>query len=96
MFGKILTLIGCLLLVWAWISAGGIPKAAHQDFGRLVQSEGGLASHTPDFPSTYKQMSANRRLLQNLYIGAAGLICLSTGLINWKELPAQGNGKVTH
>jgi ABC-type lipoprotein release transport system permease subunit len=82
-FGKILLVgVGIFLIVTAFISASGIPEAAQKDFDRLVRNAGGHMSHTPNFPDAYKQMSSNRRLLQNFYIGAAGLICLAVGLSN--------------
>ena len=40
---------------------------------------------------TYQRMSANRRMLQNFYIGAAGLICLAVGLSSVKR-SAQPSG----
>jgi hypothetical protein len=79
--GLPLTVIGIALIVIAWSSAAGIPEAANRDFDRLVQASGGM-SHTANFPDVYKQMCANRRILQNFYIGAAGLICLAVGLGN--------------
>lgn len=84
-FAKITTFTGIELLAFAWMSAAFIPSQAAKDFDRLVNAAGGSMSHTPSFPDTYRQMSANRRMLQNFYIGAAGLICLGTGLACWKR-----------
>lgn len=79
--GTPLTLIGIAMIVIAWILAASIPKAANSDFNRLVRNAGGM-SHTPNFSDAYKQMSANRRMLQNFYVGAAGLIFLAAGLMS--------------
>ena len=84
-FGRTLVAIGIGLVILAWVSAAGIPKAAHKDFDHLVRSVGGRMSHTPNFPDAFKQMSANRRILQNFYVGASGLICLTIGLANLKR-----------
>jgi hypothetical protein len=71
--------LGALLVVVAFFAAGLIPQQAHRDFDRLVQSMGGGMSHTPNYPDVYRQMSANRRLLQNAYVGGSGLILLAVG-----------------
>ena len=84
-FGKKLTITGTVLVFWAWWNAGGIPAEAHRDFDRLVQANAGRMSHTPDFPDVYKQMSADRRILQNVYVGTAGLICLAVGLTTMRS-----------
>jgi hypothetical protein len=84
-FARIATFTGIGLLVFAWLTAGFIPDQARHDFDRLVRAAGGSLSHTPTFPDTYIQMSANRRLLQNVYLAAAGLICLGVGLAAWKR-----------
>jgi hypothetical protein len=84
-FEKVLTFIGAGLLILAWVSAASIPSQAQKDFDTLVQAAGGSLAHTPNFPDTYKQLSANRRMLQNFYVGAAGLICLVVGLCGWKK-----------
>jgi hypothetical protein len=79
-YSKVLTILGVALVVAASILASGIPKAAHGDFGRLVKATGGRMHHTPGYPDVYRKMCAERRMLQNFYLGAAGLICLSAGL----------------
>jgi hypothetical protein len=71
--------IGALLVVVAFFAAGLIPQQAHRDFDRLVVSMGGGMSHTPTYPDVYRQMSANRRMLQNAYVGGSGLILLTAG-----------------
>lgn len=101
-FGRKLTTAGVVLLVWAFWNATDIPAEANNDFSRLIQAVGGGMSHSAEFPDVYKRMSADRRFLQNLYVGAAGLICLATGLstmrhdaapvkIDLSRIPADGN-----
>ena len=82
-FAKLLTLIGAVLIVIAWIVAASIPADAHADFDLLVRRAGSL-THTVSFPDVYKQMCANSRMLQDFFVGAAGLICLAIGLARWK------------
>ncbi|MFX0201617.1 MAG: hypothetical protein ACFFCW_36340 [Candidatus Hodarchaeota archaeon] len=77
-----ITGIGVALLLIALISATRIPWAANKDFDRWLESTRHRVSYTPGFPDVYKQICANRRILQNFYIGAAGLICLAVGLGN--------------
>jgi uncharacterized membrane protein len=91
-FAKVVTFVGIALLVLAWVLAAFIPSEAEKDFDRLVVAAGGRFSSTPNFPDIYKQMSANRRMLQNFYIGAAGLVCLGAGLSCWKKQVEPSSG----
>jgi hypothetical protein len=84
-FAKVATFTGIGLLILAWVTAGLIPNQSRHDFDRLVRAAGGQLSHTPTFPDTYIQLGAHRRMLQNFYIAAAGLICLGVGLTCWKR-----------
>ena len=77
---RMLTLVGVVLIVSAWVFASGIPKAAHNDFDTFVQKGGGRTNLTPSVPDAYRRMSAYRRMLQSFYVGSAGLICLAIGL----------------
>ncbi|MFA5863476.1 MAG: hypothetical protein WC975_02185 [Phycisphaerae bacterium] len=79
-YNRRLAISGAVLLAVAWLSAGRIPKEANEDYWRLVRNAGGHLSSTPGFPDAYKQMCTNSRLLQNFYLGGAGLICLAIGL----------------
>jgi hypothetical protein len=45
---------------------------AHDDFSALVQRAGGSMSHSATYPDTYRALSAQRRMLQNGYLGAGG------------------------
>jgi hypothetical protein len=83
-FAKTVTLIGMVVLVFAWVTAGFIPNQARSDFDRLVNASGGAMTHTPTFPDTYIQLCAQRRMLQNLYFAAAGVVCMGIGLAAWK------------
>jgi hypothetical protein len=74
-----LFLIGIVLVVVAYLQAGSIPRLAHDDFGVLVQRVGGSMSHSATYPDTYRAMSAQRRMLQNAYLGGAGLVLMTIG-----------------
>ncbi|MDD4872433.1 MAG: hypothetical protein PHR77_17930 [Kiritimatiellae bacterium] len=80
MSGRILAVIGIILVTAALFSAKSIPGEANKDFDRLVRQSGGVMTHGQGFPDTYRQMCANRRMLQNVYVGGIGLICLAIGL----------------
>lgn len=84
-FARFTTILGIALLTFAWATAASIPGQAKQDLYRLIGPQGGSLAQVEPFPETYQQMSANRRMMQNFYIGAAGLICLAVGLSSWKQ-----------
>jgi hypothetical protein len=84
-FAKVITFVGIALLVVAWVSAVFIPTQARSDFSRLVRDSGGSLSTPGDYMGMYQQMCASRRMLQDLYVGVAGLICLSIGLAGWTK-----------
>jgi hypothetical protein len=76
----VLMTVGAILLGIAYAQATSIPKDADNDFFELVQAAGGsMTFSAPGFPEAYKQMSANRRLLQNAYIGFGGVALLTAG-----------------
>ena len=93
-FGKILALIGVTLVIFAWASATSIPNAANEEFRNFASGSDDPTTRSASFPELFKQMSAQRRMLQNFYVGTAGLICLAVGLNGWrKEVePAAGAG----
>jgi hypothetical protein len=70
---------GAILVVIAFFAAALVPAQAHRDFDALVRSMGGGMSHTPNYPDVYRQMSADRRLLQNAYVGGTGLVLVAAG-----------------
>jgi hypothetical protein len=74
-------LVGVALILVAFTQAASIPRQAHDDFGALVQAHGGGMTHSATYPDTYRQMSANRRLLQNAYLGGSGLVLLAVGCV---------------
>ena len=84
-FGKMLTLVGVILVIFAWVSATRIPSAADEDFSSFTSSAGNPSIRTVNFPDVFKQMSAQCRMLQNFYVGTAGLICLAVGLSRWRK-----------
>jgi hypothetical protein len=73
--------IGVILVVAAVLHANWIPYRAHDDFGALVRSQGGSLSHSETYPDTYRLMSAQRRMLQNAYVGVSGLVLLTVGAV---------------
>jgi len=77
--GSILIVVGVVMILLAMLLAMFIPWSAHKDWDRFTKAYGRVRA-TPDYPSVYRQMSAQRRMLQNLYLGFAGLICLGVGL----------------
>jgi hypothetical protein len=70
---------GAVLIAIAFTQAALIPHRAHDDFSALIQAHGGGMTHTATYPDTYRLMSANRRMLQNVYLGASGLVLLAVG-----------------
>jgi len=80
------TALGALLVVGAILSAVRIPEDAHNEFGQLLQSRGGSLTHGPEYPEAYRRICAQRRMLQNAYVGIAGLMLLAFGL--WGMLRA--------
>jgi type IV secretory pathway component VirB8 len=80
LLSAVFALTGIVLLLIALVTASVIPLRAHDDFGVLVQAQGGGMSHTANYPDVYRQMSAQRRMLQNAYVGGAGLVFLAVGV----------------
>jgi hypothetical protein len=71
--------VGAVLITVAFAQAALIPHRAHDDFSALLQAHGGGMTHTATYPDTYRLMSANRRMLQNIYLGGSGLVLLAVG-----------------
>jgi hypothetical protein len=71
--------VGAVLIAVAFTQAALIPHRAHDDFSALIQAHGGGMTHTATYPDTYRVMSANRRMLQNVYLGGSGLVLLAVG-----------------
>ena len=80
LWSLLLILVGAALLLAAFVLAGGIPLAAHDDFGTLIQAQGGSLSSSATYPDTYRQVAAQSRMLQNAYLGVAGLVLLAAGV----------------
>jgi hypothetical protein len=74
-------LFGVALLLVAFTQAAAIPRHAHEDFAALVRAHGGGMSHSATYPDTYRLMSANRRMLQNVYLGGSGLVLFTVGCV---------------
>jgi hypothetical protein len=82
---------GALLMLVAYLQASTIPLQAHDDYGVLIRAQGGSLSHSANYPDVYRQLSANRRMLQNVYLGGAGLVLVgagSYGLVLRRPVPA--------
>ena len=75
---SVVLLAGIALVSLAYTHAAGIPVASDNDFDEFVRSKGGLLVGGVG-GDAFRQMSANRRLLQNFYLGGAGLILLAAG-----------------
>jgi hypothetical protein len=75
----IFTAAGAVLVGFAYLSAATIPQDAQEDFGALVRAAGGSMSYSPGFDTAYKQMSADRRMLQQALVGASGAALLAVG-----------------
>jgi hypothetical protein len=78
-FAKVVTKIGVALLILAWLSASFIPTLAYNDAFYSL-GRGSIEQNIANV-----KVCANLRMLQNSYVGIAGLICLSIGLLGWKE-----------
>ena len=72
----VLVVIGALLLGAASYCAREIPLKARADFLEYARSN---PLNDPGFPEAVMQMETDRRLLQNFYLGAAGLVLLAVG-----------------
>lgn len=75
----LLMLLGAALLITAFVRAGGIPLAAHDDFGTLIRAQGGSMSSSATYPDTYRLIAAQSRMLQNAYLGLTGVALVTVG-----------------
>ncbi len=76
-FALIAVIAGAALLAVAFYSAEQIPIKAQADFFEYAKNS---PLNSPGFPEAFMQMHAQRRLLQNFYLGATGLILLFVGV----------------
>ena len=75
-YASVMVICGVLVLAWAFYSAQDIPMKARADFYEYAKSN---PLNSPGFPEAFMQMQTQRRLLQNFYLGATGLILLLAG-----------------
>jgi len=90
--------IGLILIGIAFLTASSIPLKANRDLTTLhkqmKRGNAWVTSIQGTKGDIYIQAHGYRRLLQNFYLGASGLICLSAGLLslpnkNRHDIPAQ-------
>lgn len=74
---RISLVAGVALLIFAWLSAGSIPKRADAEF--LKQWEG---ANDPSFVASHIQIIAESMQLRTFYVAAAGLVCLGCGIVS--------------
>lgn len=79
----ILIVVGVILIIIALLDACLIPLDAN-----IMLSKEQLKWQTKEGQYLYVQAHGHRRLLQNFYLGASGLICLTIGLL---ALPGKNN-----
>jgi len=83
---KMLIVVGVLLLAIAFLTASRIPLEANRDLSALhdqhARGRGWVTSLQYNKDNVYIQAHGHRRLLQNFYMGASGLICLYVGLLS--------------
>jgi hypothetical protein len=75
----VLLIIGVMLIIAAFLKAYSIPLEANKDFNRREP----LDWNSKESEYIYVQGSEHRRLLQNFYIGASGIVCLLTSLMTF-------------
>ena len=71
--------LGAVLVVVAFASAGAAPQRAHADFSELVVAQGGSMTHSATYPDTFRQFAAHARLLQSLLVGGTGIVLVAIG-----------------
>ncbi|MFO8150674.1 MAG: hypothetical protein R6T93_10270 [Trueperaceae bacterium] len=71
--------LGVVLVVVAFMSAGAAPERAHRDFSDLVAAQGGSMTHSPTYPDTFRQFSAQARMVQSLLLGGTGIVLVAIG-----------------
>jgi len=76
-----LIVIGAILISIAVFMASSIPLEANKDTFTYRHKQRHLELRTREREDMYMQMQADRRMRQNFYIGASGLICLFAGLM---------------
>jgi len=88
-YSIILIIIAVILISIAFFNASTIPAQASRDL-YFSSNQKNLNLNTREREDMYIQTHAQRRLLQNFYLGASGLICLFAGLIVFpnKNLPS--------
>jgi hypothetical protein len=90
----ILIIVGVILLSIAYQGASSIPLAANRDLSvlhkQLNNGETWVTSIDRDYGYIYIRAHGHRRLLQNFYLGASGLICLAAGVLTLPNTKTSG------
>ncbi len=78
----LLIIVGIILIFIACISASSIPLDANRDLKESLKQQSKVKKNKVQIidPKEYVVANCHRRLLQNFYLGASGLICLTVGL----------------
>lgn len=82
----VLIIVGVILIAMASEAAENLPVRAFKDFSKNQQlphdhTFRGVYLNTEGQQKLFIQIHTQRRLLQNFYMGASGLICLAAGLL---------------
>jgi len=91
-----LMVVGILLITLAYINAASIPSRANSDYQKFLgspDSKSCFEEYTSPNPMHFYNAQVSRRLLQNAYLGTAGIVFLAGGLAmivksNRQNLPA--------
>ena len=82
--GAKLLLVGILLIALAWFNAASIPWKATQDYAEFYgppDSKSCYAERISPEPMYFYDAQVRRRLLQNAYLGCAGIVFLAAGVL---------------
>lgn len=71
--------LGAVLVVAAFLSAGAAPRRAHDAFSELVAAQGGSMTHSATYPDTFRQFAAQARLVQSALVGGTGIVLVAIG-----------------
>lgn len=79
-----LIIVAIIILSFAFFDATAIPRQVYRDLisnGESDRNGKRVPIETIERENLFIETHAHRRLLQNFYLGASGLICLAAGLL---------------